>query len=371
MSEIAASESAHLSRVGFGRTHGFQRELRKRVDAYFTQTGKRPRDCWQMYVKTALILAAVAGMYVWLVFFAVNWWQASAMAVLLGLATACVGLNIQHDGGHLAFSDRQWVNRLMAMSLDLIGGSSYLWHWKHGVFHHTYTNITDHDTDVDVGVLGRLTPQQKHLSFHRWQHWYMWPLYGFMTVRWQLFGDFEEVFRGKVGHHPVPRPRGWNLVVFIGGKVLFCGLAFVVPILVAGHAWWKVLICYCIVSSVMGVMLAVVFQLAHCVGEAEFPEPVGSPPRMENEFAIHQVETTVDFARSSRLAAFFLGGLNYQVEHHLFPRICHIHYPQISKIVEATCAEYGVRFNQHQTFLSGVVSHFRWLRVMGRAPAAA
>ena len=195
-------------KVKFDKNNGFQVELRRRVDEYFRSSGRRQRDCPQMYVKTAIIVACAAAAYVLLVFVAQTWWQALPLAILLGLATAGIGFNIQHDGGHHAYSDSPWVNKLMAMTLDLIGGCSYLWHWKHAVFHHTYANLTGHDTDINLGLLGRLTPHQKRFRFHRWQHLYLWPLYGIMAIKWQLFDDFHDVLRGRIGEHRIPRPGG-------------------------------------------------------------------------------------------------------------------------------------------------------------------
>ncbi len=289
---------------------------------------------------------------------------AGASAVLLlGLVTGAVGFNIQHDGGHQAYSSRRWVNKLAALSLDLIGGSSYVWHWQHAVFHHTYPNVTGHDTDIELGAFARLTPHQKRYAFHRWQHLYLWPLYGFAAIAWQLLGDYREAATGRMGGHRFPRPRGWDLANFVAGKVVFLGLAFVIPLLT--RPWWAVLLCYVVAASVLGIVLSVVFQLAHCVEEAEFPMPSEDTGRVANAWAIHQVETTVDFARESRVACWLLGGLNFQVEHHLFPRICHVHYPALSRVVEATCREHGVRCVAHTTFLAGVVSHYRWLRKMG------
>src|SRR4028118_1655923 len=180
-------------RLKFSKDNSFQVELRRRVDEFFLSTGRRKRDCPQMYVKTAILLLSFAMLYVLLVFFAQTWWQALLLAILLGVAAAGIGFNIQHDGGHQAYSDSPWVNKLMAMSIELIGGSSYNWHWKHAVFHHTYVNITGHDTDINIGVLGRLTPHQQHRPFHRWQHYYLWPLYGLMAIQWQLYEDFHNV----------------------------------------------------------------------------------------------------------------------------------------------------------------------------------
>ena len=362
------SVKSPAGKLKFGKDSGFQVEIRRRVEEFFQSTGQRQRDCPQMYLKTVIHLVVFATSYALLVFFAATWWQAIPLAVLLGLTTAGIGFNIQHDAGHLGYSNRVWVNKLMAMSLDLIGGSSYLWHWKHAVIHHTYVNITDHDMDLDLGVLGRLTPHQKCHWFHRWQHIYMWPLYGFLAIAWHLFSDFYEVLTGRIGRHPTPRPRGWDLVVFVAGKILFFSLTFGIPLLF--HSVWIVLLFYGVVAGVLGIVLSIVFQLAHAVEQAEFPLPRPQTDRIDNAWAIHQVETTVDFARRSRIVAWLLGGLNFQIEHHLFPRICHVNYPAISNLVETTCQEYGVRYTEHGSFRSGLASHFRWLRKMGMPTAS-
>ncbi len=340
--------------------------MQRHIDDYFNRTGKHRRDCVQLYVKAAVLLAVFFGLYVALVFFARTWWQALPLATLLGFATAGIGLNVQHDGGHDAFSNRPWVNKLAAMTLDLIGGSSYIWRYRHTLLHHTYVNITGHDSDIDLGALGRVTPYQRRLPIHRWQHLYMWPLYGFMAIRWQLYGDYIDVIRANVSGHSIPRPRRWNLVLFLGGKLTFLALAFGIPMIF--HSWWVVLIFYAVAATVAGISLSVVFQLSHIVEEAEFVAP-SEANRIENAWAIHQVESTCDFVRHSRLAAWLLGGLNLQIEHHLFPGICHVHYPAMSNIVERVCREFGVAYHEHRSFLAGIASHFRWLRAMGRHDA--
>jgi linoleoyl-CoA desaturase len=350
-------------RLKFGSGNDFQVELRRRVEDFFRRSGRRQRDCWQMYLKTAILFAIFAASYGLLVFVAATWSQALPLAILLGLATAGIGFNIQHDGKHQAYSNHPWINKAMAMTMDLIGGSSYIWHWKHNVFHHTFVNITGHDSDIDLGILGRLTPHQKRYWFHRWQHIYLWSLYGLLVVNWQLGGDFYNLITGRIGERRFPRPKGKDLVIFLFGKVIFFSLAFGIPLLV--HPISVVVLFYGIIAVVLGMTLSIVFQLAHAVEEADFPLPEPDSGRIDNAWAIHQVETTVDFARSSRVAAWLLGGLNFQIEHHLFPRICHINYPAISKLVEDTCREFGVRYREHPSLWAGLVSHFRWLRRMG------
>jgi len=361
VSETAA-DAGHLK---FSRSDGFLHALRERVDEYFRGTGRSPRDCASMYLKSAVIVIWFAASYLLLVFGAGTWWTALPLAVSLGLALAAVAFNIQHDGGHGAYSRRTWINKLMSMTADLIGASSYLWRWKHSVFHHTYVNVSGHDTDIDVGRLARLSPHTRRRFWHRWQQFYLWPLYGLMAARWHLVGDFQDVIAGKIGPHPIPRPRGWDLAVFIGGKLASITIAFVIPL--CRHSVWDVALFYLIVTGILGITMAVVFQLAHCVEEAEYPLPAANTQRMEHAWDVHQVQTTVDFGRTSWILCWLLGGLNFQIEHHLFPRICHVHYPALSKIVEETCREFGIRYASHRTFLAGVLSHFRWLRRLGRA----
>jgi len=358
-----ASNSPSLKFSGSDR---FIKELRKRVDAYFERTGHSRRDCPQMYFKTATIIVWFAAAYLLLLFFATNWWTILPLAVVLGLAIAAIGFNIQHDGGHKAYSDRKWVNKVMSLSLDLMGGSSYMWDWKHNTIHHTYPNIDGHDDDISIGLLGRLSPQQRRFKFHRFQGIYLWLLYGFLAVKWHLVDDFYQLAIGRIGQQKVPRPKGKDLAIFIGGKVSFAMLAFGIPMML--HPWWAVLSVYLAAAFVSGVVLSVVFQLAHCVGEADFPVPVTTEAgeRMRTDWAVHQVQTTVDFARGNPVLCWFLGGLNFQIEHHLFHKISHIHYPALSKLVEETCKEFGIKYAEHKTFFSAVASHARWLWVMGR-----
>lgn len=351
-------------KLKFAHSEGFQVALRRRVDRYFNFTGLKKRDCPQMYIKTAILLAWLATSYALLVFLPAPWWVALILAIMVGLMIAAVGFSVQHDGGHGAYSDRPWVNRIMAMTIDLLGASSYVWAKKHNVIHHSYTNVTGHDDDINLGIFGRLSPHQKRYGFHRVQHFYTWFLYGFLSMKWQLVDDFINVITGKIGEHKFARPRGRHLVTFIGGKTIFFSLAFVIPMFF--HPAWAVVVYYASASFVAGVALSIIFQLAHCVEEAEFPMPSEDTGRMENAWAEHQIQTTVDFARNNRVLSWFVGGLNFQVEHHLFPQICHIHYPKLARIVESTCEKYGLRYSVNESFFGAIGSHFRWLRRMGR-----
>ena len=358
---------ASTDRLKFNGDNTFQRELRRRVEDYFERSGHKQRDSARLYLKTVIILATFVASYVLLVFVAATWWQGLLLSIVLGIATAQIGFNIQHDAGHQAYSEHRWINKWMAMTLDLVGGSSYVWHWKHARFHHTYVNIDGYDSDINLGALARFSPQQRHYWHHRWQHIYLWMLYGLTVVSWHLHDDFRDIITATIGKRRIPRPRGRDLVVFVLGKMVFFALAFGLPLVF--HSIGAVLLYYFVVAVVAGLQLALVFQLAHAVEEAAFPLPKESG-HMDKPWAIHQLETTADFSRDSRVITWLVGGLNFQVEHHLFPRICHVHYPAISRVVEATCREYGVPYHANRSFGAGLASHYRWLRRMGRQASA-
>jgi linoleoyl-CoA desaturase len=342
----------------------FHIALRQKVDDYFRSTGRPRRGNWQVYLKAAILLSCFFFSYLVLVFFAENLWQGVTLAVLLALAVTGIGFNIMHDGGHRAFSERRWVNRLAAMSLDLIGVSSYMWHWKHAIYHHNYVNIVGYDPDIDIGMLARFAPHQKRLWFHRWQHLYVWALYALLLAKLHLFSDFRYLVLGRIHTHPTPRPKGWNLVVFLGGKAFFLALAFALPLFY--HPITTVIFYYAVIVLIMGIPLSVVFQLPHCTGRSDFPLPDKTSLQMQSPWAVHQAEVTLNYDRHSKIRTWFFGGLNFHLEHHLFPSICHVNYPGMAKIVEETCRQFGVKCDEHRTFWIGLAEHYRWLRKLGR-----
>jgi linoleoyl-CoA desaturase len=339
-------------------------ELNRRVQAYFADTGRRTDGGPRMWAKTAVILAWFAASYAGLVFVAGPWWQAVPLALSLSLAVAGIGFNIQHDGGHDAYARSRAGNLLSSWALDLVGASSYVWRFKHSIVHHHYTNVEGADEDIDAAPFMRLAPRQRRRAIHRMQHWYAWLLFGFLPAKWAFYDDFACILRGRVGAQPVPFPRRLDLAVFVAGKLLFVGWVFAVPLL-AGHSLGVVLAFYALCSGVTGVCLSVVFQAAHCVEEADFPEPPVAGARMARPWAEHQLATTVDFAPRNAVLTWFLGGLTHQIEHHLFPRISHVHYPALAPIVRATCAEFGVPYRSHEHFRSAIASHLRHLRRLG------
>lgn len=351
----------------------FGRELKRRVDDYFTARGL-PRHGGRTIARKAVVLLvwlalSWVGMLVAVAGLGAGPGVALLFGLSAGLAMAGIGMAVQHDGGHGAFAGTPQGNRRAAGLFDLLGASSHVWRVKHGHVHHTYTNIVGVDDDISLEPLARIAPGQRRRAFHRLQHLYMWPLYGFLGLKWWLFDDFRQVLRGRVGEAKLRRPRGAEAWRFWGMKVVHGLWALVIPALVVG--WVPALAFYLTAQFVMGLMASVVFQLAHCVEEAAFIVPSERSGALHLDFYAHQVATTVDFAPRSRLLSWLVGGLNFQIEHHLFPRVSHVHYPALAPIVRATCEAHGIPYKVHDSLGGALRSHYRWLRRLGRADRVA
>jgi len=340
----------------------------RQVGLHFTITGRVPNEAPGLHLKTAVMLGWFAGSYTLLTFWATTWWQASALAISVGMAMAGIGFNIQHDGGHGSYSRRESVNLIMAFALDVLGASSYVWSWKHNVFHHSNPNIAGLDADIDIQPFCRLAPAQRRRAWHRFQHLYIWFLYSLLTVKWQFVDDFKELASGRIGGQHFARPRGWRLWSLVAGKVIFLSWTFVLPLLL--HSVLRVALCFTLASLVLGLTLAITFQLAHAVEGAAFSS-LGESGRASTEWAVHQVEASMNFAPGNRVLTWYLGGLNYQIEHHLFPRVCHLHLRDLSSIVQTACLEYGVNYRVHPTASAALASHARWVHRLGQTARGA
>ncbi len=352
-------------RVRFPRDDGFHAALKRGVAAHLEATGRPRWGGGAMHAKTAAILGWFAGSYALLLLWGgASGWLAAALTLSLALATAGIGFSIMHDANHGAYSRSPWVNRAWGLALDLVGASSYLWRFKHNVFHHTYANVDGMDADIDAAPFLRLAPSQRRRALHRWQHLYAWPLYGVLGLKWWFVDDVVDLVRGRIGPHAFPRPRGRELAAFVAGKLVFVGWALVLPVLVFRSGWPVAL--FLLGSLALGVVLSVVFQLAHAVPEATFHSASGGQ-RMPTGWAEHQVRATVDFAPSSRLLGWYVGGLNFQVEHHLFPDVCHTHYPALARVVEATCLAHQIPYRSEPSLPRAIAAHYRYLRAVGRA----
>lgn len=354
----------NMKKISFPGRLGLYPEVKKRVNHYFEANGISKNADWRMVLKTVVILVWLGAAYILLLFSASSLVLAIISAIAVAQGFVLVGFNIMHDGAHGSYSKSKRLNWIMGFTLDLVGGSNMFWRHKHNILHHTYTNISELDDDIQVFGVMRLSPEQPWRPWHRFQHWYAFPAYSLMTLLWVTIGDFRKFFTGRIGDYKLPEPSPAESFLFFLTKIFYFGYMLALPMFF--HPVLHVLAFFLIVHIVLGFTMALVFQLAHIVEDNTFPRPDPATGEIDNEWAIHEVETTANFAPESRLAAWYCGGLNFQIEHHLFPRICHIHYPAISKIVERTCREFRVAYVSYPTLSGAVAAHYRFLKKLGR-----
>lgn len=356
-----------VAKISFEPRNAFLDTLKSRVEAHFAETGQQPTGNWRLYRKTVLALAMIAGCYSALVWLTLPWWAVLACAVLLCQGYVLLAFNVMHDGAHGSYSRHRWVNTLMGASMDFMGSSQLLWRQKHNSMHHTYTNIDGVDDDISIGPLIRLSPHQAWKPWHRYQHLYAVPLYSLLTLYWLLGSDLYKFSTGKIGDTPMQSRTPAQVGYFLATKVAYFGYTLVIPMLY--QPVWAVLLVFVGVHMLFGMSLALVFQLAHTVEGTQFPKPAASG-HLETDWAVHQFNTTANFAPHNRLACFYMGGLNYQIEHHLFHKVSHIHYPQIAPIVRETCREFSVQYLSFPSVREALKAHFQFLRRLGSGPLA-
>lgn len=383
---------AKLSYAGKGG--GFWDDLEAAVDAYVTpRVEQKARR--QLHRKAIIIMAWWVLSYLALILFASQWWLIAPLCLSLLLACAAAAFSISHDGNHGGFSRHQRVNSLAGLVLDALGGSSFTWKVKHNRAHHTYPNIVGYDDDLDAPPAARFASDQPYKWWYRGQHIYLWLMYCVVTTRWLVWGDFEGIFRNRIGRFnvvpPIKADIGWRrldnrltrsvwrftvdgrLKLFgrvVAWKLFFGAWALGLPLYLHSEHWRAVLVIYAVTMAIFSFLLTITFQLAHCTDEAEFTsEADAKSGKFPNAWAEQQVLATVDFCPNNRVLTWFLGGLNFQVIHHLFMRRPHTLYPEIAKIVGEVCARHGLEYKVHQRLSTAVWAHVKHIYRMGQPPA--
>lgn len=357
-----------LKKVRFtGRTQAeFFAITRKRVDAYFDEKGLSKHANAAMWAKVSFFMAGFILIYALILSNRFEPLTMLGLAVLLGMFGAFIGFNVSHDAMHGSLSASGRVNDFVSNSFYMLGASPYVWKITHNLIHHTYTNIPGHDEDLEVAPgLVRICPDEEVNRVQRYQHWYAFLLYGLASLSWVLRKDYKKFFQEKIGQHDNsnhPRREYFNLFFY---KALYYFFFLVLPLIVLDITWWQLLLGFVLGHLAQGFIIGLVFQLAHVVEDMDFPVP-SEHGTIEENWAVHQMRTTANFARDSWLVNFLCGGLNMQIEHHLFPKVCHIHYVAISKIVKRTAEEFGVPYIEKVTFFSALQSHYRMLRKLGK-----
>lgn len=341
----------------------FASTLKKTVHDYFENDKIKQTGNHKLYTKTIVLFLALAGLYALLITVKMPLFVLLPLSGVLGVIIAAIGFNVMHDGSHGSYSQKGWVNDIMSYSLNLMGCSSYFWKQKHNVIHHSFTNIEGHDEDIDIKPFIRTNEHQEIKWYHRYQHIYWVFLYCLTYLNWIFVTDFKKYFTGKILDREIKPMSVSEHIMFWFTKVSHIFLFIVLPILMLGVV--KAILFYLIAAFICGWVISVVFQLAHILEDTTFPMPAEDSNKIEQNWMIHQLHTTANFSTKSKIVSWFTGGLNFQVEHHLFPKVSHIHYPQINKLVKEVCMQYNVRYVEHPTVLSAIKSHVRYLKSIG------
>lgn len=342
----------------------FIKELRSRVNAYFTQNKKNKHANGVMILRAIFCFTLWIGSYALLLLGNFSTGVNFAIWALMGVSMVWVTINVGHDAIHGAYSGKKWVNKLMSHTFNLNGASAYMWAKMHNVAHHTYTNVHGYDEDIESVPILRLSPETERKGYHKYQYLYSFPLYGLATISWVFIKDYVKFFKNDVGNYDNSKHPAKEYFYLFFYKACYYTLYIALPLIVLDQAWWMTLLGFGLMHYIGGTYLAIVFMLAHVVEHTHFPMP-NQKGTIENSWAVHQLYTTADFAAKSWLAGFLTGGLNTQVEHHLFPNICSIHYRHLSPILEQTAKEYGVPYINYKSFGSALKSHINFLKKIG------
>ncbi len=344
----------------------FYKVLNKRVNKYFIDNKLEKQANLNMKLKTAFMV----GLYFIPLFVLLSGQIASLgvimlMWVLMGLGMSGIGLAIMHDANHGSYSKNPAINKALGFLINFLGGYHITWIIQHNVLHHSYTNIQDFDEDLDQTVM-RFSPNQEYKEFYKYQAFYAPFFYALLSLFRFSVKDFQQLKRynalGLIEAQGLTYRRAIMGAIF--NKVWYLGLTIVLPMLILPVAWWVTILGFLVMHFICGMILALVFQPAHVIEETEF-FVVDEHGSLENNWAIHEMKTTANFANQSNWFSWFVGGLNFQVEHHLFPHICHVHYKNIAPIVIATAKEFNVPYHSHKTFFQALKSHFSMLHSLG------
>jgi linoleoyl-CoA desaturase len=348
--------------------NSFFQAVKRSVDDYFKTRNLKKTGNWKLYLKSLILIPGAIGIYLYLLLGHYGWLPGILISAFFGLTLVCIAFNVMHDACHNSYSEKKWINRMLGLTMNALGSNAFIWKIKHNIIHHSFTNIDRIDDDIANGPLLRQCTTQRWMPLHRFQFLYMFVLYSVSTLSWMMGSDFARYFRRRIHNTPIRRIGFRQHAIFWVSKLLYAFFYVVVPISFLGwHSW---LIGFLVIHITMGLSLSIVFQLAHVVEKTTFDVADSAGKVIDSEWAIHEIKTTADFAPGSRMISWLVGGLNFQVEHHLFPQISHIHYPAVSKIVQQQCALFGLPYNYYPSMGQALYSHIRLMRKLGKKQGA-
>ena len=355
-----------MDKLHFPHRNDFDQIIRNRVNDYFKNHNLKQTGNFWLYLKAFISLSGILVTYLTLILGHLSWYNALFVTFLLVQFKILLAFNVMHDGGHQSFSTNRFINNIASWGMDLLGSSSFLWKQKHNSLHHTYTNVYGKDDDIEVGSMLRLSPEQQHHFWHKYQAFYAPFLYGFLSLYLLFYSDFQRFASKKIGETTLPNLKFKDIAFFSVFKTFYFIYTLIIPMFFYNPFF--VILYFLFGHFIFGLTLSVVFQLAHTVKETNFPAP-DEHGNMPYSWVEHQLITTCDFSPNNPLITFYCGGLNFQIEHHIFHKISHIHYPAISKIIKETCIEFNKPYNVNKSFLKALISHFKFLHQMGKIQA--
>ena len=348
----------------------FIRTLRQEVDTYFKENNISPYANTEMYIKTVFAFVAWAAVYGLIVSGSLNSsaWLLYGGYMLLGYVNIFIAFNIMHDATHEAYSPNKKVNKILGYSMDFIGGNQYLFRSMHGA-HHGFVNIHGIDVTLETHGLFRFTPDEPWLPRHRYQHFYTFILYALAMLQWTTMKDFKWFFgEGHIGNKKNIQHPLREYIILIVAKSVYFGLTLVLPLILLPFPWFTILGAWIFMHILPGLTFALIFQVTHVYEGTTYPLP-DEDGNIDNNYALHVLETTADFSRNNKLGTWLMGGINIHVIHHIFPKVCHVHYAELTKILKRVCDDFGIEYQENPNFWIALKNHYLMLKHLSHPDA--
>jgi len=342
----------------------FYATVKERVQNYFIATGKSKYGDFRFYFKALLFLSVHLSLYI-LVFRSESKGLAFWALALMGPLSILIGINSAHDGAHGAVSKRKWVNKFFLRLLDLLGANSYMWKNRHVYSHHLFPNIMNCDADLKQNPMVRIFPDDEIKPHHRFQFLYAPLLYLLYTLNWLLFRDFKDFSLENIGSFRPGRHPKSEIVQLLFFKAIYLSYIICLPAMFSILTLPQVILAYILMNFLASLLITVALVPSHVAETSLFPLP-DDKGMMPYSWSHHQVLTVIDFATTNRVLNFFFGGFNHHVTHHLFPHICHTHYPGITPIIRQTALEFGIPYKHEDSLVNAYVSHIYLLKKNGK-----
>lgn len=350
-----------IKELGLKNKSDMAKKIIARVNNYFKENNLSKKGNWKLFSKAIFFFVGFWVIWCLLIYVELPVLLRILLCPIEAFFASGIGFCIMHDGNHGAFSDSALLNKTASATSECLGVSSGIWDKKHDSVHHDGVNVLGVDEDIEARPLLRMHEGQKWYRIYKYQHYY-WPFaYSLLYLVWPL-KDFYKYFSGKVMGERL-RFKFADHLLFWGGKIFFGVMLVAIPIHQVGFHQW--LVGFLSFAMPLGFLLSVVFQPAHVVRGVKNSTIEEAQYGDSTE---HQISHTANFAPKNKFITWWIGGLNYQIDHHVFRMISHVHYPVIHKILKAVCDEYNFPMVILPTARAALVSHIGKLKDLSKRP---